>query len=121
MAESTVRISGLKETIQAFNKLDRSLTKEVQKALKEVAEPVAADARVRIGRYRGAQTRTIKPRSRGASTFVTQGAKKVTGKRGDFGLLQMRRGLIPALEANEDKVIKGVEDALDHLTRDAGF
>src|SRR6266542_2626614 len=119
MATATVRVRGLKETVRAFNQLDRNLSKEVRDSLKKAAEPVAASAKAKIGVYRGASLGTIGPRAAGSSVFVTQRAKKVTGQRGDFGALQMRR-MIEALGEHEADVMRAVEDALDDLTRSAG-
>lgn len=121
MASGAVRITGLRETVRAFNKLDRAVTREVQKELKQAAQPVADTAKQKLSRYGGAKVSTVRPRARGASVFVTQGAKKVTGKRGDFGVLQQRQVLEPALEENREQVFHGVELALDRLTHSEGF
>lgn len=120
MAENTIRVSGVKETLAALNKLDRSVGREIQKELRTAVEPVATAVRTEISRFRGASVATIKPRTRGASAFVTQNARKVTGKRGDFGRKQQ---LIfeQKLDEKQHQVIQGVEDALDRLTRSEGF
>lgn len=117
---TTVRITGLRETVRAFNQIDRSVSREVQKELKRAAEPVASEARGRIGKYQGASTATIRPRARLASVWVTQNARAVTGTRGDFGALQMRH-LIRSLDGHEDEVVRGVDQALDTLINRAGF
>lgn len=117
MAAATVRITGLKETVRAFNKIDKGLIRNVQKGLKRAAEPVAVSARAKVSQYRGASVGTISPRARGASAFVTQRARKVTGKRGDFGALQMRR-LVEALDENREEVVRAVERELDDLLND---
>ena len=44
-----------------------------------------------------------------------QRQKKKTGKRPDFGALQMREGFIPALNDNEDDIAQTVEDAFTAL------
>lgn len=117
MADSTVRIRGLKETVSAFKKLDRNLPKVVTDGLKDAAVPVADASRQKISRYGGAKLNTIRPRVAGrGSVFVTQGARKVTGLRGDFGSLQMRR-MLEALDENEGEVIRRVEHALEAMTR----
>jgi hypothetical protein len=121
VANQTVRISGLKETIRAFNKIDRSLTRELQSEMKRAAEPVADSAKRKLARFSGIRLATVRPRARGASVFVTQNARKVTGKRPDFGALQMRVGFIPALEENERQILETVEKALDRMTREEGF
>jgi hypothetical protein len=52
-------------------------------------------------------------RQRGVS--VEQSKKRVTGKRGDYGALQMTRALLPAMADKEDETIKAFEHALDEV------
>jgi hypothetical protein len=115
-----VRITGLQETVRAFNKLDRAVSREIQRELKKAAEPVETAGREKISRYAGASVGTIRPRAAGSSVWITQKARKVTGLRPDYGFLQQRR-LDEALNENEDKVEANLEDFLDRLTRSAGF
>lgn len=117
MVASGFKVRGLRETLRAFHRLDRGLKKELRDALKEAAEPVARDARDRLSRYAGASIGTIRPRASQAGAFVTQGARKVTGHRGDFGQLQMTRVMIPALEDNADEIEERAGRALDTLLR----
>lgn len=109
-----VQIKGLHEVVRGFNKVHRATSREIQTELKKAAEPVATAGREKISRYTGASVGTITPRASGASVFVTQRARKVTGLRGDFGGLQQRR-LDEALNENEDVVERRVENALDRL------
>lgn len=120
MAASTVRVKGLKETVKAFNKMDKDLAKELRNGLKQVAEPVAATARSKMSAYQGGSMK-IRPAARGASVFVRQNARKVTGLRADFGALQMRKVLIPALDEHQEDVINGVEKVIDNLASRNGF
>lgn len=115
-----VKVKGLRETVRAFNKLDRTVTREVRKELKQAAEPVRDDSRGRISKYRGSQPARVGIKASGASIYVTQRARKVSGQRGDYGLLQQRH-LEDALDENQGEVRKGVEDALDRLARSHGF
>lgn len=121
MAQATVRVTGLRETLSALNKINREAAKTVRNELKTAAEPVAATAREKLSRYPGASVKTIGPRAVTRGVYVTQRARKVTGLRGDFGALQMRRVLIPALAEHEDSIVKEVDDALSRLARSAGF
>lgn len=118
MADSTVRVRGVKEAVRAFNKMDKKLGQEFKNEMKKAAEPVAETARQKITRYRGASTNIV-PIAKGASVFVRQRARKVTGKRSDFGLTQMRTVFEPAAEERQSDVIKGVEDALDRFSRES--
>jgi hypothetical protein len=120
MATGTVRVRGLRELQRDFAKMSKTLAKEVRDELKDTAEPVAESAREKISRYRGARTSTIRPRVTMRSAFVTQGARKVSGLRGDFGALQMGL-LIDALDENQDKVVHGLERMLDRLGSSNGF
>ncbi len=51
---------------------------------------------------------------------VQQSARKVTGLRGDFGALQMRKALIPASQSKLDEIEREMERALDDLAREFG-
>ena len=103
MAAATVRVRGLRETQRALQKVNKEAAKTVRDALKEATEPVASDARSRLSRYAGASVGTIGPRATNRGVFVTQRARKKTGKRGDFGVLQMQEVLVPALEEHENR------------------
>jgi hypothetical protein len=120
MAE-TIRVKGLRELTRAFRNLEDDTWPELRKQLKESAQPVAESARTKISQYRGASLGTIRPRVTTSSVFVTQTKRKVTGKRGDYGGLQMRTGLIPALDENTDRVVRDLEHMLDRLGRREGF
>jgi len=117
----TVRIRGLRETQRAFVKLGLGIRAELVAELRRVAEPVAATAKDKLARYDGISLGTIGPRTSVLGAFVTQRARKVTGQRPDFGALQMREGLIPALEEHADDIEEGALHALDAITREAGF
>ena len=116
-----VRVEGLSGLVRDFRKLEKTLAREVQGRLKKVAEPVVQSSRAKVGRWRGSKPSQIRPRVRGSSVYVTQHARKVTGRRGDFGSLQMRKALAPALEENESEVERGLEDVLDDLANRNGF
>jgi iron uptake system EfeUOB component EfeO/EfeM len=53
--------------------------------------------------------------------YVEQSARKVTGLRGDYGSLQMTRGLEPALDEKTDEVFESVRDVLDKYAEGEGF
>lgn len=120
MAAGTVRLHGLQEVNRAFNRIDRAVVSEVKDELKKVAEPIAAESRSRISRYRGASTGTIKSAATMKGVVVRQSIRKRSGLRPDFGALQMRH-MLGALFDHEDDVVNGVEDLLDWLGRKEGF
>jgi hypothetical protein len=106
--------------MRALNKIQRGLHITVLGGLAEAAEPVRRDWASRLSRYQGASLATIGPKLTTRSVFVTQRARKRTGRRGDFGSLQMRHGLAALLE-NEDETRAEVEKAFDRLADGEGF
>jgi hypothetical protein len=123
MAAAAVRVRGLREAIGAFRAVDRALAKDFRQELKEAAEPVASAARSKLGRYRGVSM-AVSPRLQGGSgvgVVVRQNARKVTGRRGDFGGLQMRRAFEPALDEHADEVVDRVDAALGRWINKAGL
>jgi hypothetical protein len=121
VAGETVRVNGLRETVRALDKVNRDAKKVVLAELASVAEPIAATARTKISRYQGASLSTITPRATTKGVFVRQNARKVSGRRSDFGALQMTHGLLPALADHADEIIPRLERALDQFGASQGF
>lgn len=101
--------------------MEKDASKKLRKALVEVARPVAASAQEKLSQYDGASVSTIRPRAVARGAFVTQGARKVSGLRADFGVLQMVRVLEPAFAENYAAIMHGAENVIDMLERRAGF
>lgn len=116
----TVEVKGLKETIRAFNRLDKRVAKEIKDELKKVAEPVVSEIQHRLSRYRGVSM-NVRPHALTKGVVIRQNARKVSGLRGDFGGIQMTTAFIPAAYEKEDEIVRGLEHALDVLTREEGF
>jgi hypothetical protein len=120
MAAGSVRLKGYRETMRALRKCEKGARDSWKDAFKEAAEPITRGSQAGIARYAGASTGTIGPRVVTSGVFVTQRKRKVTGRRGDFGALQMRI-MLGVLADNEDEVEKKVEQAFDKLADSAGF
>jgi hypothetical protein len=121
VAQPRVIVRGYREADRAFRSLSRELSGEFRQEMREAAEPIAQAAREKLRRYAGVSLDTIRPVAIARGIVVRQNARKVTGQRPDFGAIQMTRGFIPAAAENENRVIEGLERALDRLTREAGF
>jgi hypothetical protein len=121
VAQATVRVKGQKELVRALGKIDKNLKREVQQGLSEAATVVASDARSRFANVDVGSAAGFRPRVRGASAFVGQRKRRTTGKRGDYGALQMRRALIPALESKQEEVVGKLDRMLGRLGGEAGF
>jgi hypothetical protein len=115
----TIAVSGLKPLIRDFSRLSKTLTKSLREELRAIAGPVEADVKAREeqwGEKEAAGVRTV-VRQRGIA--VEQALRRVTGKRGDFGALQMKRAFLPGLRDNQAAVEAGVSDFLNRLTTEA--
>lgn len=113
-----VRVKGLRSLLRATDAAGKETKKLVRDELRQAAEPVRAEA---AARFAGIDARTaasygISVRRVGTVT-VEQRKRTVTGQRGDYGALQMRRALIPALESNTEEVVERLDQALERLAQ----
>jgi len=116
----TVHIRGWREVSASLNKIQRGAYKKVLGGLERAAEPVRASWVNKLSGYSGASTATIRPKVLAKGIIVRQDARKVTGRRADFGSLQMRHGL-SALFERQDETRREAEKALDELISEEGF
>ena len=123
MAESvSVKVHGIKELGQALKRVDRELARELDDALKDAAQIVSDNARSRFSFIDSRSAGGFRPRIKGfGRVVVEQRKRKTTGQHPEFGSLQMRRALLPAMREDEPKVIEALEHMLDTLGRDNGF
>lgn len=101
--------------MRAVNKADKETKKLIRGRLKEVGEIVRAEGASRFSGIDAGSASGFKVRVRARGVAVEQSRKRVTGKRGDYGALQMRRALVPALEAKRDDVVKEMEKAVEEV------
>ena len=117
MAKSTIRVKGLREFSRAATKAEKSTKNVIREKLGEAAVPVRDEARRNFERYDVASASGFKIRvwGRGYGVFVEQSKRKKTGRRPDYGSLQMRKALLPALESRSNEVERKLEEGLDEL------
>ena len=110
---STVVFHGFNELIKASKEAPKAINSEVRGAFGEVGEIVRADATPRFAKYstRSAAGFRVVVRQRGVS--VEQSLRKTTGLHPDWGKLQMRKGLLPALRHTEPEVEAAFTKAVD--------
>lgn len=116
MAQS-VEWRGLTDLQQYFRKLDEAAKREIQKELRKVAAPVAADVRRRASE-KGWSQRTvtgIRPGTRLGVAVVRQSRRKTTGAQPQFGGIQLREAFIPAVEQNAALVEREAALAIERL------
>lgn len=101
--------------LRACDRAGRETKREVRSTLRKVGDIVKVEAAERlreIDARSAAGLRTV-VRQRGVS--VEQSLRKTTGTRPDFGALQMRQALLPALAEKESAVEDAMEDAIDKV------
>ena len=120
----TVRVEGLRELLRVTDQLPKEVRKEVRNQLRQVAEPVRADAQARfLTRVSSSQRKTrygISVRKAGTIS-VEQRVKGKSGlpqlRRPKFTALVRQRSLEPAVENNQREVVAGFNRVLDDLER----
>ena len=102
--------------IAGIAKADATLEAELKEALRDSGGMVRDEAAQLFGRYseKTAAGYRVYVRARGVS--VEQSLRKTTGKRPDWGRIQMKDALIPALDEKTDAVRERVVAAIDAVT-----
>lgn len=119
----TLRVEGLADLNRAFALADAKLRREFRDELRDVAEPVRADAellatatitrigvpwsRMRVGITR--HTVYVAPRQRGSRQFGR--------KRRNLAPLLMDKAMLPALQRNEERILERTRQFLDSVGR----
>ena len=109
-------VEGYRELLLATAATERRVPKEIRDALRNVGEGVRKDAARLFEQYdeRTAEGYRVRVRQRGID--VEQSLRKTTGKRPDYGALQMRKALIPAADKAEGEDIeKRMGEAVDEI------
>lgn len=116
------RIHGLQAMNRAFARADKNLKRELRNTLKDVAEPVRADAERRALR----DIKNIGPRwsqmRTSVKTYVTYVAPKRRGqtgsKRPNLAPMLMDRAMQPALDSHTNDIEQALGHMLDEIGRE---
>ena len=119
-------VSGYKEFMKATQYAGRDVKREVRQAFRKVGAEVREDAERNFSRYGSSssarRTHTmsaagyrVSVRQRGVE--VESARRKTTGRHPEYGVVQMRRGLIPAKESNEPMARARMERAMDEVVQ----
>lgn len=115
----TVRVKGLRELLRVTDQLPKDVKRGVRDELRKVAEPVRADASALfVGRVGNAeQTRYGISVRKAGTVAVEQRKRRTTGKHPEFAKRQMRMAMIPALERNEQHIVRELDGVLADMER----
>jgi hypothetical protein len=115
MPATTIRVRGYREFARAASKAEKSTKKVVHEKLREAATVVRVEGYRRFRRYSERSASGFRIRSRIGGVFVEQSLRKTTGQHPEYGTLQMRVALEPALDAKAGEVERNLEKAIDEL------
>jgi hypothetical protein len=85
------------------------------------AQPVRARASELFSRYDGRSAAGYKVRVRARGVAIEQSLRRTTGEHPQFGSLQMRTALLPALAEEGDNVRQAIGNMVDTAGIRAGF
>lgn len=117
----TVRVKGLRELQRDFRKMSKDLTRELRSELKEVGNIVRDESRQRFSDIDARSAGGYRTVVRARGVAVEQRLGRTTGLRPDYGALQMRHALMPALDAKQGEVVDRLDRMLDKLAGHNGF
>jgi hypothetical protein len=111
--EGELIVRGFKEFLRACDHAPKEAKREVRQILREAGSVVRRDATDRFDAYstKSAHGYRVVVRSRGVA--VEQSLRKTTGRNPQWGALQMRRALLPALHENTARFEREMEHAVD--------
>jgi hypothetical protein len=115
MPAGTVRVKGLREFQRAVAKADQETKGVVREKLREAGDVVRVEATRRFDPVSAKSAAGYRTRVRIRGVAVEQSLRRTTGKRADWGRIQMVRALEPALDAKSRDVEAKLEDGIDEL------
>lgn len=110
-----IRVRGLRELQRTLQQADKETRKRVREALRETGEIVRKEGASRFSSIDSGSASGFKVRVRQRGVAVEQSRRKTTGKRADYGSLQMRKALVPAIEDKQDEIVEEMEKAIDKI------
>lgn len=113
-----VNVTGVRELVRAADAAGKETKKAVRDRLRQMAQPILQEARARLSVYdaRSAARLGVSVRRTG-TVSVEQRQRTTTGQHPQFGSLQMKRVLLPALASNQENVMREFEAAVDDIVK----
>jgi hypothetical protein len=108
-------MKGYREFMRATAKAEKESKSTIHNHLREAADIVREDAFRRFLRYSPKSAAGFRIRSRVGGVFIEQKLRKTTGEHPEYGALQLRVALEPALDAKTGEVERRMDKALAEL------
>ena len=110
--KQTLRVHGYKEFMRATAQADKETKKLVRNTLRQVGDIVRQEATHRFSHVDAHSAGGYRTRVRQRGIAVEQSLRRTTGLHPEWGAIQMRLALVPAVEANEARLERDTEQAL---------
>jgi hypothetical protein len=109
----TLAVTGYRDLMRGLQQADRESKREVRANLRKIGDVVRKDATSRFAPVSSHSAAGYRTRVRQKGIAVEQSIRKTTGRHPEYGGLQMRKALLPALMSNADDMNRQLEHALD--------
>lgn len=106
---------GYREFMRATAKAEKDTRRTIHTKLREAGDVVREEGQRRFLRYDAKSASGFRIRSRVGGVFVEQSLRRTTGQHPEYGALQMRVALVPALESKATEVERRMDQALAEL------
>lgn len=114
-SEYEVVVRGYREFLRAAQRAVPNSRREIRAAFREVGDIVRVRAEELFSRFSSTSARGYRVRVRQRGIAVEQSLRRTTGKRPDWGALQMREALLPARRDTYQRTQDEFEDAIDRV------
>lgn len=121
MARETVRVENYRAFVKSLRELDKDVAKGLRAELRSIGQLVQRDAAALLAPVDDRSAQAFKVRVRQSGVAVEQSLRRTTGDHPEFGALQMREALLPALRKHEDEVTHQINALLDREASRNGF
>lgn len=112
---ATLRLDGYREFMVACAQAEPHLRRRAREVFRTVGHSVQRGAASRIAPRNARTAAGYKTVVRQRGIAVEQSLRKTTGGHPEWGGIQMRQALMPALEANEAELLRDLERAIDRV------
>ena len=113
MPSETLRVHGYREFLRATDHAGKESKRVVRDTLRQVGDVLRVEAQRRFENIDAASAAGYRVRVRQRGVAVEQSIRKTTGRHPEYGALQMRKALLPALVHEQANVENRMERALD--------
>lgn len=114
-ARGGLKVHGYREFQRALVLLEPAARRELRSAFRDVGEGVRTNARDRFEDTSEKSARGYRTVVRTRGVEVEQSLRKTTGTRPDWGTIQMREALLPALDEEHPEIEERMQKAMDQV------